>query len=428
MRRAIRIAHLTDDRSSPLTSTAMSRLEAKNISPKYVSLNNVLSLNSSASRIMTLILMNGDLFPFVLTAMRESALPASSARSWPEGRGYDSAPSLATKSGRVWKRILFLLMIAVQVVGYIVLVQARYEGQGLTPIYFRFTTASDIISLLFHLAIIALLVVAFVKPSRIGRGRAISVATLSAILLWLDFGVRRTPPDLFAPEAAVALLLAMFALLATLSTSSRNWLPPGRRAFRVLRKTILIAAIMILFAFFYSFFFPTYSRIEDIAAFNADAGVVLGAAVWSGLGLGERPSPALRERIELGYELLAANAIPRIVVTGASAPGELAEAEVSKQVLEQQGVDPSKIVEETASHTTLEQVRYLHDQLFEKQGWTRFVIVSDQYHLARVCEMCKFNGLTAIGSPSRIHQPVLDLLYYRFRESMALLEYWLLGR
>ncbi|MFI5201240.1 MAG: YdcF family protein [Candidatus Kapaibacterium sp.] len=365
--------------------------------------------------------------------MRESSLPAYSERPWPTVRDHEptlsvGAQSVGAQSGRRWKRILFALMLAAQVIGYIVLVQARYEGQGLTPIYFRFTTASDIISLLFHIAIIALLVAAIAKPSRIGRGRTVSVAILSGILLWLDFGVRRTPPEEFVPEAAVALLLAMFALLATLSTGSRFWLRPMRRVFRVVRKTISIAVLMVLFAFFYSFFFPTYSRIEDIASFNADAGVVLGAAVWSGLGRGERPSPALRERIELGYELLAAHAIPRIVVTGASAPGELAEAEVAKRVLLAHGVDPSKIIEETSSHTTLEQVRYLHDELFEKQGWTRFVIVSDQYHLARVCEMCKFNGLTAIGSPSRIHQPVLDLLYYRFRESMALLEYWLLGR
>ncbi len=329
---------------------------------------------------------------------------------------------------RRWKRILFVLMIAMQAVGYIVLVQARYEGQGLIPNYFRLTTMSDDISLLFHLAIIVLLLAAIAKPARIGHARTVSVAILSGILLWLDFGVRRTPPDEFAPVAAVALLLAMFALLATLMTRSHFWLSPFRRVFRVVRNTAQIAALLILYAFFYSFLFPSYSNIQAITAFNADAGVVFGAAVWSGRGLGERPSPALRERIELGYELLAAHAIPRIVVTGSSAPGELPEAEIEKRVLVQKGVDPSRIIEETSSHNSLEQVRYLRSNLYSKQGWKRFVVVSDQYHLARVCEMCKFSGLTAIGSPSRIHQPFLDLLYYRFRESMALLEYWLLGR
>jgi hypothetical protein len=48
--------------------------------------------------------------------------------------------------------------------------------------------------------------------------------------------------------------------------------------------------------------------------------------------------------------------------------------------------------------------------------------------LARIIEMCKFNGLTAIGSPSQIRQPFLDLAYYRLRESFALLAYWLIGK
>jgi uncharacterized SAM-binding protein YcdF (DUF218 family) len=73
-------------------------------------------------------------------------------------------------------------------------------------------------------------------------------------------------------------------------------------------------------------------------------------------------------------------------------------------------------------------VGFLHDELLQKQGWMRFVIISDQYHLARVCDMCKFNGLTVIGSPSNIHEAFFDLAYYRIRESVAMLEYWLLGR
>lgn len=326
------------------------------------------------------------------------------------------------------KRTLFLAMIAGQIVSFVVLTQARYEGQGLTPIYFRVTTMSDVLSLLFPLCVAFLLILALIHPGRIGRARAVSLAIFSGILLWLDFGILRTAPDEFTPEAAVLLLLAMFALLATLMTRSREDLGTARRIFRIVRKTLALAIFLIVVAFFYAFFFPTYSNIEEISAFNPDAGVVLGAAVWRGHGLGERPSPALRERIDLGYELLTSHAIPRIVVTGASAPGELAEAEVAKRQLVKQGVDPSEILEEADSHTTLEQVRYVHDQLFRGQGWDHFVIISDQYHLARVCEMCKFCGMHAIGSPSHIHQPPLDLAYYRLRESAALLEYWFLGR
>ncbi len=327
-----------------------------------------------------------------------------------------------------WKRLLFLLMLAVQAVGYVVLVKARYEGQGLAPNYFRLTTMSDVLSILFFGLLGLLLLVGIFRPARIGKGRTFAAAFLSAALLWLDLGVRRTPPDDFAPLAALALIAAMIALAATLMTRSHRWLPAAPRLWQIIRNAIVLAVIMVLYAFWYAFFFPTYSNLAEIKSFNADAGVIFGAAVWRQHGLGDRPSPTLRERIDLGYELLSAHAIPRLVATGASAPGELAEAEIAKRELVKRGVDPSNIIEEDQSHSTFEQVRYLHDELSQKQGWQRFVIVSDQYHLARVCEMCKFIGLQAIGSPSHIQQPFGDILYYRVRESMALLEYWLLGR
>lgn len=324
--------------------------------------------------------------------------------------------------------MVLALAFAAQTFGYIVLTKARYEGQGLSPNYFRTTTMSDIFSFLYFAFVLLLSLLSIIKPERISTVRAICVAALSGILLWLDDGLRHTPVEEFTPEAAVILMLAMFGLLATLLAISRGHFVPVRRVLRILRNAVFIGFLFVLSAFLYSFFFPTYSSIADITAFNPDAGVIFGAAVWHGNGLGERPSPALRERIDLGYQLFTNHAVPRLVVTGGNAPGKLAEAEIARRELIRQGIDPSQIIEENTSHSTLEQVRFLRDELYQKQGWNRFVIVSDQYHLARVCDMCKFNGLNVIGSPSHIHEPFLDLAYYRLRESVALLAYWMLGR
>jgi len=327
-----------------------------------------------------------------------------------------------------FKRVLFLFAFALQIAGYIVLTQARYEGQGLAPIYFRVTMLSDVVSFLFAFLMVGLLIHAILKPDRIGRARAIIVMMLSGTLLWVDLGIHHTPPEEFTPEAAVAMLIAMFLSPALLLTESQKGGAPIRRLLRVVRNVVAITAIMTLTALLHGLFFTTYSTPNEITAFHADAGVILGAAVWRGNGLGERPSPALRERIDLGHELLMNHAIPRLIVTGGTTPGKLAEAEVARNELLNMGVDSSQIIEENSSHTTFEQVRFLRDDLFQKHGWSRFVIVSDQYHLARVCDMCRFNGLTVIGSPSHIHEPFFDLAYYRLRESVAMLEYWLLGR
>jgi len=330
---------------------------------------------------------------------------------------------------RMVKRLALFITLLGEPLAYKILTEARYEGQGLTPIYLRFTTLSDILSLVLAALVMIATILAILRPERIGRGRAIGALCFTGVLLWLDMGVRRTEASDFAPEATIALILSMCALLAVLLTRSKPHSSPAARVLRIARNSIFVFAFLTGFAFFYSFFFSAYTGTAEIASFNADAGVVLGAAVWRGHGLGERPSPALRERLDVGYDLLTKGAIPSLVVTGASdAPGEVPEAEVARKDLLKRGVDPSRIIEETNSHTTLEQVRFLHDDLLGKQNWSRFVIISDQYHLARVVEMCRFNGLRAIGSPSHIHQPVLDLLYYRVRESMALLEYWLLGR
>ncbi len=347
---------------------------------------------------------------------------------YPAGNNLQQHTAVTGRSARPFKRLLLFLVFAMQVVEYIVLTKARYEGQGLAPIYFRTSTLSDLVSILFSFLVIVLIFRAILNPKRISRLRAIIVALLSGTLLWIDLGIRHTPPEEFTPEAAIALLVAMFLSLALLLTPSRNANGSLRRIFRVMLNVVAIMFLTIFAAFLYGFFFPTYSEPSEVAAFHADAGVILGAAVWHGNGLGERPSPALRERIDLGHELLTSHAVPRLIVTGGNGPGKLAEAEVARNELLHLGVDSAQIIEENSSHTTFEQVRFLRDELFEKKGWNRFVIVSDQYHLARVCEMCKFNGLRVIGSPSHIHVPILDLAYYRFRESVALLEYWLLGR
>jgi len=332
------------------------------------------------------------------------------------------------RSSIIMRRVLLGFVLVEQLRTYLVLCQARYEGQGLPAEYLRFTTTSDLLSLVYTVAILALIVWAIIRPQRIGSGRTVALALFSTLLLWLDYGVRRSEASEFLPEAAIALILAMCLLLAVLLTGSKPERSPWARTLRIVRNSAGLFVLLILFAFVYAFLFPMYSDTREVTAFNADAGVVLGAAVWRGHGLGERPSPALRERLDVGYDLLTKRAIPRIVVTGASAPGELAEAEVARRDLIRRGIDPSQIIEETASHTTLEQVRYVREELQAKQNWSRFVLISDQYHLARASEMCRFNRLTVIACPSNIHQSFLDLLYYRVRESMALVEYWMLGR
>ncbi len=339
-----------------------------------------------------------------------------------------SAEAMPGRLRLLLRRLLLLAVCVIQCSSYFVLTQIRYESQGLQTAYFSFLSLGDVLSAALFFCSIYLLLSIIIKPHRLTVCSIAFTTGLTVLLIWLLLGIWHTSPEEFTPEAAIVLLLILFIQLSVLLSFMDSSVSSLHRLLHIARNTFLVSLFFVVFAFVFVLFYPSVTNKHDVNGFQADAGVILGAAVWNGNGLGERPSPALRERIDLGHELVMDHEVSRLVLTGGNAPGKLAEAKVARVELLKLGVDPSNIIEESTSHSTLEQVLFLRDELFHKKGWKRFVIVSDQYHLARVCEMCKCNGLTVIGTPSHLREPVVDLAYYYLRESVALLEYWFLGR
>jgi vancomycin permeability regulator SanA len=196
----------------------------------------------------------------------------------------------------------------------------------------------------------------------------------------------------------------------------------------VIQNAFLLLLLCIFASFIYTFTFNVTTDYKELKQYDANAAVILGAAVWHGNELGNRPSPTLDARIKLGADLIKQKVVPNIAVTGGNATNEASEADIAKTTLQKMGIPTSVITSETNSRSTIEQVLYIRDELRDKQGWKKFIIISDQYHLARVLEMCSFNSINAIGTPSRINQGFTDILFYRLRESVALLAYWTLGK
>lgn len=326
------------------------------------------------------------------------------------------------------KRVVLCVAFILEFVIYYILTNARYAGQGLEPKLLRFTTLSDVVSIALFLFYIALVLRSLLKPGRISLRRIVMCTAVLAIIFWISLGARNFEVGEF-PRTASITYLVLRAFYVALFFARREYDFRRFSGFRsVIRNTMLVFATAIVIAFFFSFTYPSASQMQEIRRFDADAAVILGAAVWHGSSLGERPSPTLAERINTGAELMKQEAVPKLVVTGSNAPNETSEAEVAKRELVARGVDESLIATEYTSRSTIEQVIYIRDELKGRQGWDRFVIVSDQYHLARVLEMCKFNGIDAIGMASGIKQEFFDLLYYRLRESIALIAYWILGK
>jgi uncharacterized SAM-binding protein YcdF (DUF218 family) len=332
------------------------------------------------------------------------------------------------RESSIAKRIMLGIAALIELVSHYILTNARYGGQGLAPQFFRFSTRSDIISNVLFLFIIFLIVRALYGPSRMSFLRTMIVVLIGCIIFWITLGAKNFEVGEFPRSASIAYLLIRSLFISLLLPRKEYIFTRVSGAFRVLKNTFFTFVGALLVSFIFSFTYDVTSDFEEMRRFDPDAGVILGAAVWHGSESGDHPSPTLLERIKLGEQLVKQNIVPKIVTTGSNAPGESAESEIAKLELIKRGIDESKIVTESNSHSTLGQVLYIRDELVKKQGWKKFIIISDQYHLARTLEMCRFNNIDALGSPSGIKQPFFDLAYYRLRESVALLAYWILGK
>ena len=299
----------------------------------------------------------------------------------------------------------------------------RYEHQGLDPEWFAFGKTANMLGFALVLPFIGAFAVATFLPRLHRASLWITSFCFSttglAILTWISI---LAPED--QPLPAVIYLafkaLELATLIVVFSSASR---PLWRKIINVAIFSLLFVSVTYGLVISTVLLNPITASPTDIQPMtNYDAGVILGAAVWSG----DKPSPVFRERIKKGYELLANGTVEFLVLTGGSAPNELTEAEVAKRELLKLGADPTSIVLEEHTSSTVEQILFIRDEL-TKQGWTSFVIISDQFHLKRSLEICAFNNIEANGISSESPLGPYNLAIYHLRESAALILYWTFG-
>lgn len=325
-------------------------------------------------------------------------------------------------------RVAIILSLIAEVWTYFNLTISRYVGQHLEPVFFRITTNSEIISAFLFGLICVLLFRSLIHPSNMSSMRSAILFVIALLSLWLSAGLAELDVAEFPREATIFFLFLRTLFLSLLIPLRRKSNSVVSTVVRIVRNSILVLGSAILITFIFTFTYGVSTDFKELKAYNADAAVILGAAVWHGNSLGNRPSPTLEARVKLGADFIKQKVVQNIVVTGSNAPNEQSEAEISIKHLEKLGVSNSVITSESNSRSTLEQVIYIREELRDKQRWKRFIIISDQYHLARVLEMCAFNEIDATGTPSRLNHDVTDILFYRLRESVALLSYWSIGK
>lgn len=149
--------------------------------------------------------------------------------------------------------------------------------------------------------------------------------------------------------------------------------------------------------------------------------VVLGAAVRPN----GSPSPALTGRIaEAARQARRWPDLP-IIASGGIGRYPPAEAVVIRDGLIALATDPTRILLETESRTTLENGRN-SIALMRSHGLTHALIVTDRRHLPRALMTFRKLGMPATGCPARPGAlPLRKRLVALAREAAALPVYWL---
>jgi vancomycin permeability regulator SanA len=176
----------------------------------------------------------------------------------------------------------------------------------------------------------------------------------------------------------------------------------------------------------FSYYFITSSdyrnrQIQTIPRY--DAAVVLGAAVWSN----NQPSTIFEGRIKKVHQLSSVGKVGTVQFTGGNAPGEISEALAASNYYNSLGATGSRLEIEEQTSTTAQQVEFTRNKYFRQERPVRVVLISDDFHLPRALEMCRFFNIDSKGIASDYRLSLEKLLYYRLRESIALVLFWLFG-
>jgi len=148
--------------------------------------------------------------------------------------------------------------------------------------------------------------------------------------------------------------------------------------------TILITAVRI------------YRYGNNPVEINADAAVVLGAAVWS-----NSLSPVFRERINHAIELYRRGKVRKLFFTGGQGnPNEPTEAAAARSYAMANGIPAQDILVEQTSHTTYENIVNAK-QLVDTNNLKTVLLVSDPMHMRRAMTMANDIGLQASPSPTQ---------------------------
>lgn len=188
----------------------------------------------------------------------------------------------------------------------------------------------------------------------------------------------------------------------------------------LLLSSIYNSLISVIFIFIVVFLIA-FEKTDDFEIQSPDKKsiVVMGAAVIKK----NEPSPILKGRLNKAYSIFKKSKNSMIYLTGSKSEGEISEAKAGYNYLYySKGINPVYLSYEEDTRTSLEQIKYIRNKIQPLGGI--IIIVSDDFHLFRLKEMCSFYKINANFAASDFVLTTEKRLYYRLRDTLGLLIFW----
>ncbi|WP_284238882.1 YdcF family protein [Paenibacillus glycanilyticus] len=147
---------------------------------------------------------------------------------------------------------------------------------------------------------------------------------------------------------------------------------------------------------------------------QADAAIVLGASLWS-----DKPSPALKERLDYADELYKDGKVGMLILSGGldHNGSKLTEAEGMRVYLLAKGIPSEKMLLDNAARSTYENL--LNSQVIAAEHHLdKLLIVTHDYHAPRAMEMARYLDYKNVQAAA-FHSEVLSPLKNQSREVLA---------
>jgi uncharacterized SAM-binding protein YcdF (DUF218 family) len=188
---------------------------------------------------------------------------------------------------------------------------------------------------------------------------------------------------------------------------------------KVIKGIKILAALCVslyLASFVYIISFAMKPNIPD----HADAILVLGAKV----NLDNSPSDPLYERTTEAAAIFAEKKADYLITTGGVGLGSISEAKIGAKVAEQQGVPKDKILPESNSHNTFQNIEE-GKKIAKEKNIQSVIVISDRFHVARGVLVAKHFGFHPVywDFPDTSYYQKKDLVRNYAREALAILFY-----